>query len=74
MGQGSKQKEKLKCEEESTEEKRLRSDLFVLYSFLRRGSREGDVELFYLASSDVCRCFKDVPGRLKLDIRKHYFT
>lgn len=58
----------LKPEEECTEKERLSSDLFVLYSFLRRGSREEGVELLYLASSDkMCENVSKVcQGRLKL--------
>lgn len=64
----------LKPEEESTE--RLRGDLIDLRSFMRRGSREGGVELFYLVSSHrMCENgSKLYQGRFKLDIRKHFFT
>jgi len=36
----------------SLERRRLRGDLRTLYSFLRRGSREGDADPFSLGSSD----------------------
>lgn len=66
----------LKPEEESTEKERLRGDLIDLRSFMRRGSREGGVELFYLVSSHrMCENgSKLYQGRFKLDIRKHFFT
>lgn len=53
----------------------MRGDLFVLFCFLRRGSREADVELFDPASSDKMHenVSKMCEGRFKLGIRKHYF-
>jgi len=60
----------------SLEEKRLRGDLITLYSFLRRGSGEGGLDLFSLGSSDkACRNgSKLCQGRLRLDLRKRFFT
>ena len=39
----------------SLERRRLRGELLVLYSFLRRGSGEGGADLFSLGSSDRIR-------------------
>ena len=36
----------------SLEKKRLRGDLTAVYSVLMRGSRGGDTDLFFLASSE----------------------
>jgi len=58
------------------EKGRLRDDLIVLYSFLRRGSGEGGAELFYLEFSDSTHGngSKLHQGRFRLDIKKHVFT
>ena len=57
-------------------EKRLRSDLIALYSFLRRGSREGGAGLFSLISSDRIHRngSKLCQGRFRQDVRKYFFT
>ena len=55
----------------SLEKRRLRGDLIALYSFLRRGSREGGADLFSLGSSDRTKLHQ---GMFGLDIRKHFFT
>lgn len=57
-------------------ERRLRSDLIALYSFLRRASREGGGNLFSLLSCDSMhgngsRLHQE---RFRLDMRKHFFT
>lgn len=60
----------------SLEKRRLRCDLMALYSFLRRGSGKGGIDLFSLGSSDrmhgngsqLCQ------GKFRLDLRKHFFT
>ena len=75
--QGAADKEQLRalglC---SLEERRLRGDLMALYSFLRRGSEEGGVELFSLGSSD--RTSRNGSRlwqwRFRLDIRRHFFA
>ncbi|GAB0179974.1 mitochondrial enolase superfamily member 1 [Grus japonensis] len=75
--------EGVSCEEQpralglaTLERRRLRGDLMALCSFLRRGSGEGGAELFSLGSSDRTHGngSKLHQGRLRLDIRKHFFT
>ena len=58
------------------EKRRQRGDLFALYSFLRRGSREGAADLFSLVSSDRMHGndSKLHQGKFRLDRRKHFFT
>lgn len=58
----------------SSGKRRLRGDLVVLYSFLSMGVR--DVHLFSLEPSDGMHGNdrKLCQGRVKLDIRKHFFT
>ena len=48
----------------------------MLYSFLRRGSREGGADLFSLVSSNrTCENGSKLrQGRFRLDIRRHFFT
>jgi len=58
------------------ESRRLRGNLVALYSFPRRGSGEGGADLFSLGSGDRTRQngSKMRQGKLRLDIRKHFFT
>jgi len=60
----------------SLEKSRLKGDLNALYSFLRRGCRQGGADLFSLGSSDRThgKGSKLHQGRFSLDIRKHFFT
>ena len=75
--------EGMSCEERlrnlglsSLEKRRLRGDLIVLFSFLRRGSGDGGADLFSLISSDKTHGngSKLHQGRIRLNIRKHFFT
>jgi len=54
----------------------LRGNLMALYSFLRRGSGQGDADSFSLGSSDRTHGndSKLHQRRFRLDIRKHFFT
>ena len=56
--------------------RRLRGNLIILYSLLRRGSGERCAELFSLASRDRIHGngSKLRQGRFRLDIRKLFFT
>jgi len=58
------------------EKRRLRGGLVAPYSFLRRGGGEGGAELCSLGSSDRTRGnhSKLCQGRIRLDVRKHFFT
>jgi len=61
----------------SLENSRLRGNLSALYRLLRSESGQGGAELFSLVSSDRMHGkngSKLPQGRLKLDIRKHFFT
>jgi len=75
--------EGMSCEERlrtlglsSLETRRLRGDLIVLHSFLRRRQGEGGAELFCLISQDRTRGNdpKLHQGRFRFDIRKYFFT
>ncbi|XP_055554008.1 uncharacterized protein LOC129734474 [Falco cherrug] len=58
------------------EKRRLRGNLIVPYSFLRRGSEEGGADLFSLGSSVSMHGngSKLCQGRFSLDFRKHFFA
>jgi len=75
--------EGMSCEERprtlglsSFEKRRLRGSLVALYSFQKRGRREGGGGLFSLRSSARTHAngSKLWQGRFRLDIRKHFFT
>jgi len=60
----------------SLKKRRLRGDLIALYSFLRRGSREGGAELFSLGINDRT-CWNRSKlhwGIFRFDSGKHFFT
>lgn len=60
----------------SLEKRRLRGDLPVLHSFLRRGSAEGGAELSLAVYSGRMRGNGSRPhqARFRLDMKKHFFA